>query len=99
MSKILKYPVNLMQKIVKSDKKGEKVPHKKYEMISAHDEQISNLWQFLQPINFLQDDQSGNYKNWYYIPYASHINMELHKKKNCEKHCHYVLFSSNGQPL
>jgi hypothetical protein len=68
-------------------------------MMSAHDEQLANLWQFLEPVNFLQDDQKGNYSEWYFIPYASHMHMELHKKKECEHHCYYLLFTSNGQPL
>ena len=39
MSKLLKHPISLMEKIVKADKKGDELPDfKKYEMMSAHDE-------------------------------------------------------------
>jgi hypothetical protein len=97
MSKLLKDPINLMHSIVKADRKGKDYPEfKKYQLISAHDEQISNLWQFLEPVDFMQDDLNGKFTEWYYIPFASHLHMELHRKKDCEHHCFYILFSSNG---
>ena len=76
-------------------------------MFSAHDMQISNLWQFLEPINFQQDDLTGEYSEWFHCPYASHITIELHKLKNCtdddktgkQAKCFFIMFVSNGQPL
>ena len=38
MSKLLKHPINLMQDIVKAEKKGKEISFAKYEMMSAHDE-------------------------------------------------------------
>ena len=70
-------------------------------MLSAHDSQISNLWLFLDPINFKQDDLQGNFRDWYHIPYASHIQIELHKTLNCsgKPSCYSMLFVANGIPL
>jgi hypothetical protein len=53
MSKLLQSPINLMESIVKSEKNGKEIKYKKYEMTSAHDEQISNLWEFLEPHDFV----------------------------------------------
>lgn len=78
----------------------------KYFLYSGHDTNIGNLWQYLNPVGFKQDNLQGQFVDWYQIPYASSIQMELHKKKNCtlakgedESSCFYVQFTSNGQPL
>ena len=76
----------------------------KYQHMSAHDTQIGPLWQFLDLVDFKQDDLDGGYVDWYGIPYASSIVVELHKQKNCEDfqktgRCWSVLMHSNGNPL
>jgi hypothetical protein len=76
-------------------------------MYSAHDMQIVNLWQFLEPLSFMQNNLNGTYQEWFHCPYASHITLELHKLKNCKDDdltgksakCFYLMFVSNGQPL
>jgi hypothetical protein len=70
-------------------------------MLSAHDSQISNLWQFLEPVNLVQDNLEGKYEDWFHVPYASHITVELHKLKNCSNSlsCYSMMFVSNGLPL
>ena len=48
-----------------------KLNMKKYIQFSSHDSQIANVLDFLQ------------YKDWYYIPYASHLEMELSMDSLC----------------
>ena len=47
--------------------------HPKFMMLSAHDTQIGNIWQFLKPEEFRQDDLQGTYADWYFIPFSSYI--------------------------
>ena len=73
--------------------------HNKYEMMSAHDDQIGILWQFLELQKFYTNSEP-----WFYVPYASFVQIELVKESNCQDtdltaSCFYLKFSSNGQPL
>ena len=89
-----------------SDISGNHYKHPKFVMLSAHDNQITNLWQTLDPIHFQQDNFDDKYEDWYSVPYASFIQIELHKLNDCEDDnnrptgkCWRVMFTSNGQPL
>lgn len=69
-------PVNLIQDgVVESAKIGmapvKKFP--KYMLYSGHDTNIGNLWAYLQPIDFKQDNLAGKFVDWYTIPFASSI--------------------------
>ena len=74
-------------------------------MFSGHDTNVANIWSYLQPIEFKQDNLIGQYVDWYQVPYATSIQIELHKMKGCKprhkgaSNCFYMQFLSNGQPL
>ena len=53
-------------------------PLPRYMMFSGHDTNIGNLWTYLEPIEFKQDNFYGKYVDWFQIPYASSIQIELH---------------------
>ena len=68
-------------------------------MYSSHDTQISILWEYLEQI--LEHD------SWYYIPYASHVILELRYDSGCiemgeegyyEK-CFTVKITTNGKEM
>lgn len=76
----------------------------KYMLFSGHDTNIGNIWAYLQPIDFKQDNLKGQFVDWYHIPFSSSIQIELHKKVDCSSEkgstkCFYIQFTSNGQPL
>ena len=45
----------------------------KYMMFSGHDTNVANIWSYLQPIEFKQDNLIGQFVDWYQVPYATSI--------------------------
>lgn len=82
-ARFLQRPLLVIDQIVKSKTKPESKKAKtgmprlrnqpKYMLFSGHDTNVGNLWAYLQPINFKQDNLLGQFVEWYQIPYASSI--------------------------
>jgi hypothetical protein len=75
----------------------------KYFMYSSHDTQMGIIWDFLAPILDMQE--------WYYIPYASYLELTLKYDKVCINEilsqslttsfddCFTVHFKTNGRSI
>ena len=61
-------PLQIIDQIVYSQMYGIDFKHNKYEMMSAHDEQIGNFWEFMELQKFYTNSEP-----WFYIPFASFV--------------------------
>ena len=64
MSRLLRKPIDIMEQKVSAIVKGEEVSDVKYVLYSAHDDQVTNM------LNFLGVD-------YYWIPFAATVTFEL----------------------
>ena len=91
-SRVLRKPIDLMKKKVQAELDADApVSDMKYVIYSAHDDQITTMWNFLG-------------LDYYWIPYASTTTFELKYSASClaneaSDNCFGVSIYANGKPL